>query len=162
MWSPYIVGAFIGILVCASLYFSKQPVGASSAYASLAGLIGKLVAPRHTSHLDYFKKNPPEFNWEFVFVLSIIMGAFVSAVTSGDFKLEWYPQMWTETFGQHNNIYYALLAFLGGILMSFGARMAGGCTSGHGISGTIQLSVASWISLICFFAGGVLAIRLIY
>ena len=42
------------------------------------------------------------------------------------------------------------VAFGGGMLMAFGARLAGGCTSGHGISGTLQLNVASWISVICF------------
>jgi uncharacterized membrane protein YedE/YeeE len=40
--------------------------------------------------------------------------------------------------------------------MAFGARMTGGCTSGHGISGTIQLAVSSWISVLCFFVGGAL------
>ncbi len=162
MWSPYVVGSLIGLLVCASLFFSKEPIGASSAYATLAGMIGKLITPDHTMKLDYFKKNSPKFNWEIVFVLSIISGAFLSAFTSNDFSIKWFPEMWTRSFGPENNIYYIALAFLGGIFMSFGARMAGGCTSGHGISGTIQLSVASWVSLICFFIGGVLAIKLIY
>ena len=48
-----------------------------------------------------------------------------------------------------------LAAFVGGLLMAFGARLAGGCTSGHGISGTLQLSVGSWIAVICFFIGGI-------
>ena len=39
--------------------------------------------------------------------------------------------------------------------MAFGARFAGGCTSGHGISGTMQLNVGSWIAVICFFIGGI-------
>jgi len=52
--------------------------------------------------------------------------------------------------------------FAGGILMAFGARMAGGCTSGHGISGTLQLNVASWIAVICFFIGGVALANLIF
>ena len=43
----------------------------------------------------------------------------------------------------------------GGMIMAFGARLAGGCTSGHGISGTLQLSVGSWIAVICFFIGGI-------
>ncbi len=162
MWSPYVVGSLIGILVCGSLVFSKKPIGASCAYATLAGMIGKLIAPTHTMKLDYFKKKPPKLNWEFVFVLSIIIGSSISAITTNDFSIKWFPEMWTKNFGPENNIYYIALAFVGGILMAFGARMAGGCTSGHGISGTIQLSVASWVSLLCFFIGGVLAIKLIY
>ncbi|MFP4283825.1 MAG: YeeE/YedE thiosulfate transporter family protein, partial [Opitutales bacterium] len=48
----------------------------------------------------------------------------------------------------------SVVAFLGGMAMAFGARLAGGCTSGHGISGTLQLNLASWIALVCFFLGG--------
>jgi len=47
------------------------------------------------------------------------------------------------------------VALLGGLLMGFGARWAGGCTSGHGISGTLQLSIGSWLAVMCFFAGGI-------
>jgi hypothetical protein len=43
-----------------------------------------------------------------------------------------------------------------------GARLAGGCTSGHGISGALQLSVSSWIALVCFFAGAVTTAHLLY
>ncbi len=46
--------------------------------------------------------------------------------------------------------------------MAFGARLAGGCTSGHGISGALQLSVASWLSLACFLIGGVITAHLLY
>jgi len=46
--------------------------------------------------------------------------------------------------------------------MGLGARWADGCTSGHGISGTLQLSLASWIAVICFFAAGIIAAGLIY
>ena len=55
-----------------------------------------------------------------------------------------------DSFGLH-----AALGLLGGILMAFGARFAGGCTSGHGISGTLQLNVGSWIAVTCFFIGGI-------
>ena len=53
-------------------------------------------------------------------------------------------------------------AFIGGTVMAFGARLAGGCTSGHGISGALQLSVGSWIALMCFFAGGVVTAKLMF
>ena len=46
--------------------------------------------------------------------------------------------------------------------MAFGARLAGGCTSGHGISGTLQLSVGSWIALVCFFIGGAATAMLMF
>jgi uncharacterized membrane protein YedE/YeeE len=57
------------------------------------------------------------------------------------------PTVWKERFGSSPVKRYAA-AFLGGFLLLFGARLAGGCTSGHGISGTLQLGVSSWL----FFA----------
>jgi hypothetical protein len=48
-----------------------------------------------------------------------------------------------------------LVALAGGMILGFGARWAGGCTSGHGISGTLQLAVGSWLAAICFFIGGI-------
>jgi hypothetical protein len=46
--------------------------------------------------------------------------------------------------------------------MGVGARWAGGCTSGHGISGTLQLAVSSWVAVVCFFIGGVGTAMLIF
>lgn len=153
-WSPYIVGACIGVLSWLTFYFSDKPIGASSFYASVAGFIGKLFAKRRVESLAYFKENPPRVGWEFVFVLMAIVGAGVAALTGGEFVNEWIPPMWQERFG--NSIALrASVAFGGGILMAFGARLAGGCTSGHGISGTMQLNVGSWIAVICFFIGGI-------
>ena len=92
--------------------------------------------------------------WEFVFVVSIIAGGAVAALTGGEFANEWLPPMWVARFGDSIAL-RAAVAFGGGLLMAFGARLAGGCTSGHGISGTLQLSVASWIAVVCFFLGGI-------
>lgn len=154
-WSPYLVGALIGVLSWATFYFSDKPIGASSFYASLAGLIGKLVAKKHTESLIYYKTNPPAVNWEFVFVLAAVGGAFIAALTGGEVTREWLPPMWEARFGEGTLGLRAGAAVLGGVLMAFGARLAGGCTSGHGISGTLQLNVGSWIAVICFFIGGV-------
>jgi uncharacterized membrane protein YedE/YeeE len=152
-WSPYLVGAGIGVLSWLTFYFSDKPIGASSFYATVAGMLGKSVAPRHTAELDYFKNNPPKVNWEFAFVLAAVAGAAAAAVTGGSFLNEWVPEMWRARFGDSLAL-RAAFAFGGGALMAFGARLAGGCTSGHGISGTLQLNVASWIAVICFFIGG--------
>ena len=153
-WSPYFVGAAIGVLSWLTFYVSDKPIGASSFYAQAAGFLGKLVAPRHTAALTYFKDNPPHIDWEFVFVVSIVLGGAIAAVTGGEFTNEWLPPMWVAHFGD-NIALRAAVAFGGGLLMAFGARLAGGCTSGHGISGTLQLSVGSWITVICFFLGGI-------
>ena len=160
-WSPYIVGAGIGVLSWMTFYFSDKPIGASSFYATVAGLIGKMVAPRHTESLEYFKKNPPKVNWEFAFVLAIIAGAAVAAISGDGLVNRWLPPMWSARFGDSLAL-RAVFAFTGGALMAFGARLAGGCTSGHGISGTLQLNVASWIAVVCFFIGGAFVANVLY
>ena len=160
-WSPYVVGAGIGVLSWLTFYFSDSPIGASSFYAQVSGFIGKLFAKRHTESLAYFKDNPPRVDWEFVFVVATIAGGAIAALTGGEFANEWLPPMWVARFGDSIAL-RAVVAFGGGILMAFGARLAGGCTSGHGISGTLQLNVASWIAVVCFFIGGIAVAMLLF
>ena len=153
-WSPYLAGALIGVLSWLTFYFANQPLAASTAYARLAGLVGQAVARRKTESLQFYQDTPPKIEWEVMLVLGIVIGAFVAAWTGGELTGCWLPPMWESRFG--SSIALRLLAaFTGGGLMAFGARLAGGCTSGHGISGALQLSVGSWISLVCFFLGGV-------
>ena len=154
-WSPYVVGALIGVLSWLTFYFSNTSIGASSFYATLAGMLGKAFARKHTEKLDYYKSHPPVVNWEFAFVIAIVGGAFLAAVTGGELTRQWLPPMWEARFGEGSIGLRAMVAMLGGVLMAFGARLAGGCTSGHGISGTLQLNVGSWIAVICFFLGGI-------
>jgi len=161
-WSPYLVGAGIGVLVWLTIFFSKKPVGASSSYATAAGLIGKAIAPLHTARLKYYQDNPPRVDWELLFVSAAIVGAFLAAWHGNELTARWLPPMWAERFGEGSLWLRGIVALLGGVLMSFGARMAGGCTSGHGISGAAQLNVASWIALICFFIGGGIVANLLF
>ena len=154
-WSPYLVGALLGVLSWLTFYFSDKPIGVSSFYATVAGLTGKLFAKKHVQSLAYFKSNPPVVDWEFVFVIAAVGGAFIAAFSGGEITGQWLPPMWEARFGEDSLGLRAVVAGLGGILMAFGARLAGGCTSGHGISGTLQLSVGSWIAVVCFFIGGI-------
>lgn len=153
-WSPYIVGVGIGILSWFTFYFSDKPIGASSFYAMLAGLMGRSILPKHTDSLEYFKQNPPRIGWEVIFILATIAGGFLAAWQGGEITNEWIPPFWSLRFGG-NVSFRGLIGFLGGILMAFGARLAGGCTSGNGISGTMQLSLGSWVAVIAFFIGGI-------
>ena len=161
-WSPYIVGALIGVLSMLTFYFSNKPLGASNAYARVAGSIGLQVAPGHTRSLKYFKDNPPKVGWELMLVLAVIAGSFLAAWTGGEWTGKFLPAMWQERFGSDSYLLRSVVAFVGGVLMAFGARMAGGCTSGHGISGTLQLAIGSWASAICFFIGGIVTAMLMY
>lgn len=154
-WSPYLVGALIGLLSMLTFYFSDKPLGASTAYARLAGMIGKAVAPRHTESLKYYQDNKPAVDWEVMLVVGAIGGAFLAAWQGNELTGEWSPPMWEARFGAGTFALRWATALIGGVLMAFGARLAGGCTSGHGISGALQLSVGSWVALICFFIGGI-------
>lgn len=161
-WSPYLVGALIGLLTILTLTFSQKPVGASSGYADLAGLIGRIVAPRHISSLKYFRENKPAVGWTLLFVLGAIGGSFLAAWSGGELTGFYLQDMWVARFGAESHLLRTLVALGGGALMAYGARMAGGCTSGHGISGTLQLAVGSWIAVFCFFIGGIAAAMLMY
>lgn len=160
-WSPYLVGTLIGVLSMATFYFSDKPLGTSSAYARVAGMLARAVSPRRAKTLPYYRENEPKIEWETMLVIGIALGAFVAAWTGGELTGTWIPDAWGERFGDGTPL-RLLVAFVGGAVMAFGARLAGGCTSGHGISGTMQLSVGSWIAVACFFGGGVVVARVMY
>jgi len=161
-WSPYLVGGLIGVLSMFTFYFSDKPLGASTAFANVAGLIGRLIAPRHTDSLHFYAdQKASKIDWRVALVIGVIVGSFLAAWSGGEITGRWLPPMWAERFGE--NVWLRMaVGFLGGGLMAFGARMAGGCTSGHGISGALQLSVGSWIALLGFFVGGVATAMLLF
>ena len=161
-WSPYLAGALIGLLTLLTLSFSKKPVGASSAYSDLAGMIGRVAAPRHIASLKYYQEHKPAVSWTFLFVIGAIGGSFLAAWSGGELTGTYLQDLWVARFGPDSYLLRTLLAFAGGALMAFGARMAGGCTSGHGISGTLQLAVGSWVAVVCFFIGGIVTAMLLY
>ena len=161
-WSPHLVGALIGGLSMLTFYFSNKPLGASTAYARIAGMLGSLVAPKHTKSLKYYQDNKPVVDWEVMLVFGAIIGAFLAAWQGGELTGEWLPAMWEARFGEGSAGLRWAAAITGGVLMAFGSRLAGGCTSGHGISGTMQLSVGSWIAVICFFVGGIATAMLMF
>jgi uncharacterized membrane protein YedE/YeeE len=111
--------------------------------------------------MPYYQKFTPKVDWQWMLIIGVVIGAFFSAYLSGTFTVLIVPPLFAASFGT-DPIIRSAVALLGGILMGIGARWAGGCTSGHGISGTLQLSVASWVAAICFFAGGILIAGLIY
>lgn len=161
-WSPYVVGVLIGILVLSTLALAGHKIGASSAYSDTAGMIGRLIAPKHIAALPYYQKSKPMIGWTFTIVLGAIAGSFLAAWNGGELTGTFLQDMWVARFGADSGLLRTFVALFGGALMAYGARMAGGCTSGHGISGTLQLAVSSWIAVICFFIGGIAAAMLMY
>jgi uncharacterized membrane protein YedE/YeeE len=160
-WSPYAVGAGIGVLSWFTWLISSEPIGCSTSFARTAGMIEKLFRGKKVESKLYYQEVKPEVDWQWMLVVGIIIGALISSLLSGDFHWQWIPSVWSVNFG-HNTAIRLIVAFAGGILLGFGARWADGCTSGHGISGTMQLAVSSWISAICFFIGGILMAQLIF
>ena len=160
-WSPYLAGGLSGLVIIASVLWTGQFFGASTSFVRSAGMLGKIFKPERVAQLEYFIRYLPKFDWQLMFVIGIFIGSFISAVWSGSFKWQGVPDMWAERFGT-NPVKRGIVAFIGGILAMYGARLAGGCPSGHGLSGMIQLAVSGLIAIICFFIGGIIMARIVY
>ena len=159
-WPPYAVGVGIGLLSCLTLLFSDRFPGASTAFARTAGMIERCFRGAAVLDRPYYRKFPPEIDWEWMFVLGIVGGALGAALLGGEWRLLAVPDRWADVFGPGFFRRWSA-ALAGGVLMGCGARWAGGCTSGHGISGAMQLAVGSWVALGCFFLGGIAVARLV-
>ena len=83
-------------------------------------------------------------------LVGVFLGAMLSSWLSGDRSRIAVPPLWRWRFGESKTKRFAA-AFLGGAVMVLGARVAGGCTSGHGISGALQLAVQSWLFIALAF-----------
>lgn len=160
-WSPYAVGIGMGVLCWLTFIFSCQPVSCSTAVSQTSGMIEKLFRGNRVGDKDYYKRFPPVINWRWMFLLGVLIGACLSSVLAGSFEVRWVPQLWESRFGPAV-LPRLIIAFVGGVFMGFGSRWVNGCTSGHGISGTLQLVVSSWVSVIFFFIGGIGCALLIY
>jgi uncharacterized protein len=140
-WSPYAAGACIGILSWFAFVSVDKPIGVSTAIAKTAGMAEKLVATDHVTANAYFTKFKPAPDWEWMLMIGLALGALLSSRLSGDKPAAGAPAR-------------AGAAFVGGILLMLGARIAGGCTSGHGISGSLQLALSGWVFFATIFVSG--------
>lgn len=160
-WSPYIVGVGIGILSWLSFLISRKPIACSTTFAKASGMIERLFRGKKVDLKPYYQKVKLVVDWQWMLVVGIVIGSLISAWLSGDFHWQWVPSVWAAAFGSDPSL-RVIVALVGGVCIGFGARWADGCTSGHGISGTLQLAVSSWISAICFFIGGILMAHMIF
>ena len=164
---PMIAGALVGLLATLSVLVSTQTLGrsqylgASTTFVRAAGYVEQTVAPDHVAASTYFQRHGPRVDWQFMVLVGIAVGAFAASRLDRSFKLESVPPIWKERFGGKVRT-RAIGAFLGGIVAMFGARLADGCPSGHGLSGLMQLSISGFLSLMAFFGFGVLVAHLIY
>lgn len=160
-WSPYLAGALLGVLSWFAFLTAGQPLGVSSTFVRTAGMLEAAAAPDHVRDNAYFTATKVKLDWEWMIALGILAGAWLSAKLSKEPKGEEVPPLWASRFGASKGRRW-LGAFLGGMLLIFGARLAGGCTSGHGLSGSMQLAVSGWVFFACIFASGVTTAKLLY
>jgi len=159
-WSPYIAGAGIGVLSWLSFLLCDKPLACSTSFSRTAGMLERAARGRRFSR-KYYEQFKPEVDWQWMLVLGVFLGSLLSSILSGEFHLQAVPVLWAETFGGQWLPRF-IWAFIGGVLLGVGSRWAGGCTSGHGISGTLQLSVSSWLATIVFFASGIISAWVIF
>jgi hypothetical protein len=124
-WSPYAAGALIGVVSWASVLTAGKYLGVSTTFVRTIGMIESLFTPERVVSLPYFIKEKPIIDWQWMEVLGILIGAFLASKLSGDFKKSFLPSMWEKRFGP-SRFKRWIVAFFGGIILMFGARMADG------------------------------------
>jgi len=160
-WSPYAVGAAIGVLSWITFAGMGKALGTSTSAVHAAAAVERAVVPDHADRNAYLVKHvgtaadpKPFVDWQVALVLALVPGALLARLLGGTGFREWVPDLWRWRFGPSPTRRFAA-AFAGGAVLLFGARMAGGCTSGHGISGGLQLAVSSWTFFVAMFVAGV-------
>jgi uncharacterized membrane protein YedE/YeeE len=150
-------GAALALLNC--IVFLKigmdRPIGASTAFPYLADL-----AVGNTDN-EYFAKIAKPGNWEVIFLFGTFLAGLLLSLIKKEFKIRLIHSNWKRYKGNNagGRVFWALF---GGFILIFGARMAGGCTSGHVISGGMQLAVSSLVFALFVFGGLLFTGRLFY
>jgi hypothetical protein len=162
-WSPYAVGAAIGVLETLALLTAKKPLGITTAFENTAALAAEKLAPQATRVAAYraHSANDPKIDWEAGLVAGVVLGSLYSSWLSDDPEPPAVPEAWHRKIGPSKPLRYAA-AVAGGGLMMFGARMAKGCTSGHGISGSMQFAASSWLFAPIMFTAGAAVTRALF
>lgn len=166
-WNPYIAGALVGLLAVASVVLStavlEKPkyLGASTTFVRAVGLAEQAVAPDHVANNAYYQAKKVKVDWQMLLLVGIFAGALLSSRLGKTYQSESTPPIWRDRFGDRPTI-RAGGAVLAGAILMFGARLAGGCPSGHGLSGNMQMAVSGLVALVFFMAAGILTARLIY
>lgn len=174
-WPWYVSGPLIGLFIPLLLFISNKALGISSS-------LRHTCAACFPGNIPFFKYDwKKEGLWNIVFVLGVLIGGFLggyvfrnpepialSAATISDLQqlglTDFSGFVPEELFSWGNLLSVQGIIFLvfGGFLVGFGSRWAGGCTSGHAISGISNLQVASVVAAISFFIGGLIVTHLFF
>ena len=140
-WPWWFSGILIGLTVPLLFLLAGKAFGISTSFQEIAAL----CAP---ANLDYLKSHAWRSGiWTVVFAVGIAIGGFIAVTFLSSAPVEFLPEEFTSVGG-------AVRLFIGGILVGFGTRYAGGCTSGHSITGIANLNWPSLVATIFFFVGG--------
>jgi uncharacterized membrane protein YedE/YeeE len=162
LWSPYVAGILLGIVGVLTVWISDSLLGGSGAFENLAGIIGKKIAPQAFDIMYFNFIMPSEITWGLILVVGIFIGGALGALSSRTWRLSvGGDSQWRKIFGPQTWKRW-LVAFLGAIVVEYGAGIAGGCTSGLAISGGMLLAPAAFLFIAGMFASGILTTMLIY
>lgn len=161
-WSPYIAGVLLGIVGVLAVVLSNSLLGASGAFENLAGLIGQAISPGLFDNVYFNYVMPPGFTWGVFLLIGIVFGGMWGAKSSHTWKIRMVSdEQWIQIFGSKWWKRW-LIAFVGAIILEYGAGIAGGCTSGLAISGGMLLAPAAFIFIAGMFASGIITAWIIY
>lgn len=152
---PYLAGTILGVVLFLAFLLTGNGLGSSGATSRIDAALVDLVAPAHVDQTPYLlkmaggNKNPLD-DWIVPVFFGALLGGFVSGVWNGRFKVV------TNKGPRISNRMRWLMAFLGGMIFLYGARMARGCTSGQALSGGATLAAGSWVIMLAIFAGAYL------
>ena len=171
-------GLLLGVVFFLAVALVK-PIGVSTQFVILDGILWDAVSPEvvtqtddgYTSTNDYLAKSSGKYaksvanpmNYSFIFVLAMMLGAFLSVRARGglDAAERSMPELWRANFGDGQWKRYAA-AFAGGFIVLYGARLAGGCTSGHMMSGMMQTALSGYILAAGAFAAAIPVALMMY
>ena len=148
---PYLGGTVLGIVLFLAFLITGNGLGSSGATSRLDAALVDAIAPQHVDNNPYLlkmaggDKNPLD-DWIVPVFFGALIGGFTSGLIGGRLKI-------TTTKGPNiSNRTRWLVAFLGGVIFLYGARMARGCTSGQALSGGATLAAGSWLVMFAIFA----------
>lgn len=158
-WSPLVAGIALGLVLLLTFVLSGHGLGASGAATDLVAGVGLKLAPEATRANGYLgpmvADGSPIGSWMTWEILGVAIGALAAAFMGGRFRVQLDG---ARSVGTSKRL---ITTLGGGFLAGFGARIAGGCTSGVGLSGSAALGISAFVFLALFFATGMLVSRLV-
>jgi hypothetical protein len=149
-WNPYVVGFLLGLVLLATYAITGRGLGATAAFGAVDAWLVSHVAPEHagasTALAKYFNDGSPLLSWALFLVAGAFVGALVSGLLGGRFRVT------VERGPQVSDNRRLVLAFVGGFIAAYGAKIAKGCTSGQALTGGAILNVGSLVFMVAVFA----------